>query len=261
VAAGAGGQTANNSVDVKVATKEVVVVAWVNGNVISLPQGASPGLVTNLDSPLLCPVQLGAWASRIRLNINTDIDRQFANAFLIKNSANSLPPNTIDPDAVETGGDFRLFNRLQVFFQEENGQIVGVPEFLRREAKVGATPDPCGVIPFRFGGEPHPSNGENRVTSSGTGLFQLNEGRIGLVGRAVDRTLNDPTGTVGATTPWIWSVVKFDSAGNPAPLDHQIFPTYFVYENGQKVGEFSQSDPESFISLDSGSQRTLEKIQ
>lgn len=39
------------------------------------------------------------------------------------------------------------------------------------------------------------------------------------------------------------------------PLDHQISPTYYVYEDGRLVDRFPQSDPEAFIQLNATSQR------
>ncbi len=261
------------SEEIKVATKDVTVIAWVDGSPIDMILSALEAdpklnrtLKFNLDTPGLCSVQLGNWAIGLRTSILSDTDRQFANAFLLKNSANSRPENTIDPDAIETGGDFRLFNRFQVFFQVQNGQIVGQPDVRKMVTEVGSTRDPCGLIP-PSGGEDHPQfNGANGITTSGTGVFQLNEGRIGFAGQAVDRTLNACQDfnciniTIGPPTPWIWSVIKFDAQGNRTPVESQIFPTYFVYENGVKVAESIQSDPEVFIGKDSSNSEKTDQI-
>jgi hypothetical protein len=162
---------------------------------------------------------------------------------------------------VEKGGDFRLFNRFKVFFAFENGKIVGAPSFLQKTAAVGKTPEPCTglglALPLFSSPEAHRLfNGVKGITPSGTAIFQLNEGRIGFVGQAADRTINDCqslfciTVPIGPTTPWIWSVIKFDVQGKLVSVDHQIFPTYSIYEDGNFVDHHGQSDPEAFISLD-----------
>lgn len=84
-------------------------------------------------------------------------------------------------------------------------------------------------------------------------MFQLNEGRIGSFGQAVDTTLNNPGGVVGATTPWVWSIIWFDTQGNLMRLDNQIFPTYYVYEDKVLVGIYTQGQVEAFIALDQNS--------
>ena len=65
---------------------------------------------------------------------------------------------------------------------------------------------------------------------------------------------------VGPTTPWVWSVIRFDVQGNVTPLDHHIFPTYYVYEDSTLVGQFPQGDLEAFISLNQTSQRVPPEI-
>ena len=261
------GQSATADVDVAVPTKDITVIAWIDPDPVdlaTLESQATPLLVGNLNTIVTCSFQLAEWQVGKRTNINTDIDRQYANAFLLINSANSQPPNVIDADAIEAAGDFRAFNRFKVSFKTDSGQIVGTPNIINSSALIGATPDPCGFFP-PLSAEAHPSNGSSGVTTSATGTFQLNEGRIGFAGQAVDRTLNDCnqpvcSSTVGQTTPYIWSVIRFDSQGNLSPLDHQMFPTYFVYENGNLISQFPQGDLETFISLDSSSQRLPSEI-
>ena len=94
-------------------------------------------------------------------------------------------------------------------------------------------------------------NGSIGVTSSGTGVYQLAEGPLGSAGQAVSMAIN------GRTTPWIWSVIRFDGSGNLSPLDHAIFPTYFVYINGVRSIPltFTQSAPVPFILLNDTYQR------
>jgi hypothetical protein len=55
-------------------------------------------------------------------------------------------------------------------------------------------------------------------------------------------------------------VIRFDAGGDLLPLDHQIFPTYYAYVNGMLVQQFPQDDLETFLSLDSTSQRLVHEI-
>jgi hypothetical protein len=95
------------------------------------------------------------------------------------------------------------------------------------------------------------------------------EGRIGDEGQRVNFTLNWCTNTLlpcsmdgyQNVTPWIWSVVRFDTSGGKGVPDHQIFPTYYVYENGKLVSAFAQSDLATFTKLDGSSQISAKSIQ
>lgn len=241
-------------------TRDITAIAWVRGDVVQLPSGASQELVDGLTSKFIeCPLTTNRWRQGTRDKINSDTDRQYANAFLIKNSANRAPPNTITPTTEITTREFRLLNRVKAEIRESGGKAASVRFIHSDIPEIGDTSDPCvGWVPFA--GQPHPNNGTKDISASG-GVFQLNEGRIGEGGQAVDRTLNACSQLdcidvpIGPTTPWIWSVVRFDAEGNLSPLDHQIFPTYSLYENGQLRTIFPQSAPEPFISLDASSQR------
>jgi hypothetical protein len=98
----------------KIISRDITVVAWVDGSLIPLPPGASKELVLMLQDPLACLSVVGAWYEGLRVLIDTDIDKQFANAFLLRNSANNRPAKRIDPSLLEKVGDFRLLNRLNV---------------------------------------------------------------------------------------------------------------------------------------------------
>ena len=45
--------------------------------------------------------------------IYSQADREYANAFLVKYSANNTPPYSIDPNQTFLAGDYRLFNDLK----------------------------------------------------------------------------------------------------------------------------------------------------
>src|SRR5258708_40198728 len=130
----------------------------------------------------------------------------------------------------------------------ENGQVTGVTKFLKAVGVAGSTPNPCLRLLPSSASESHVDNGARGVTRDGAGVFQLAEGRVGILGQAASETLN------GRTVPWIWSVIKFDASGNDvrifsigSRLNRQIFPTYSVYEDGVIVATFTQGDLETFI--------------
>lgn len=238
----------------EVITDDVVVVAWVNADAIGLPGPANQQLVDNLNTPGFCSAQLAAWVAGVPVDLGSDTDRAYANAFLLKNSGNAEPPLGIDPNAFLAGGNFRLFNRFKVKFTRTGNQISN-PTFLQATAAVGKTPDPCGVLP-PLSAEAHAiGNGAKGLTVSGKAVYHLTEGRIGGAGQSASLTIN------GRTVPWIWTVVRFDAFGNLNFLDRAIFPTYYVYKNGQVTHAMPQSSVSAFISLDHTYQRFPHEIQ
>ena len=247
------GATATATENVQVTTADIVMIGWVDGSGITLPSGASFLLRIDLNTPLICNATLGSWLLGIPVDLFGPAEVNYANAFLLKNSANSQPPSTINPDAQLAAGDFRLFNRLQASYSTSNGTISNFSA-IHSNAVVGTTPDPCGLI-GNLAGEAHPANGSNGVTSSGTGVYQLAEGRLGPKGQAVNKTIN------GTTTPWIWSVIRFDASGNPDTSDHSIFPTFYVYQDGSLIATYPQSAPSAFIVLGDTYQRLPSQIQ
>ncbi len=236
-----------------VTTDDVVVIAWVDPLPITLPSGANQQLVNRLDYPVSCFPLLTAWAQGNPEDLTNDTDRAYANAYLVKNSGNFAPLLTINPNTVLAVGDFRLFNRFKVQFSSSGGSISNLT-ILQSQSEVGKTPDPCYVLP-PVSGQAHFSNGSRSVTSSGSAVYQLTEGRIGLAGQAVNLTLN------ARTTPWIWSVIRFDGSGNLNSSDHAIFPTYYVYRNGVRVAVYPQSAVSTFVAKDSSYERLPSQIQ
>jgi glucodextranase-like protein len=247
------GATATATVDVKVTTADIVVIGWVNASVITLPSGASFLLRIDLNTPLICSALLLDWFVGIPTDLFGQAEVDYANAFLLNHSGNSPPPSTINPDAQLAGGDFRLFNRLQATYSQSGGTISNFSA-IHSTAQVGTTPDPCGLV-SNASGQNHPSNGSNGITSSGTGVYQLAEGRLGTAGQRVNKTIN------GTTTPWIWSVIRFDASGNPDTSDHSIFPTFYVYKDGSLINTYPQSAPSAFIPLQDNYQRLPSEIQ
>jgi hypothetical protein len=248
-----GGAVSPNSVPVFATVRapanspEVTVIAWVNGgapDLNPLPSGANSQLITALNSsPVSCAALVIVWAELgTPTYIQTGNDAAYANAWLVKNSANTAPPTTITPSAQYSGGNYRLFND---FGNGKGGY------------NVGTTPDPCntGYIPGWVGaGQASPYMGGG--TSPSGKVYQLAEGRIGKIGQLGSQTINN-----GRTVPWIWSVIEFDSSGNPTYSDVGMFPTYSVYVSGSLVKTYAQSPVASFVAKDQTYQRTPSQIQ
>jgi hypothetical protein len=254
------GATAEDEVQVRGNTADITVVAWVDRTPVAAALEAlrpQAGLLirSDMSNAVLCNGTIGIWlATGIAVDVFTDVDRRFVNAFLLTNSSNQPPGSSIDSLAVASRGDYRLWNRLKVSIDDREPRV----DFIEQPTpRVGNTPNPCGtigILPFipAFGTpEVHPNNWADGLTNSRTGVYQLNEGRLGSDGQSVNQTLN------GRSTPWIWSVIRFDLKGDlmPEDVDHQMFPTYSVYSDGQLIRTYPQSDAETFIALDASSQR------
>ena len=117
-------------------SSEVTVIAWVNPNAPDLnplPTGENSTLQSNLQNgttlqKATCIFQFGEWIAGIKANILNAADSAYANAWLIKNSANMAPPTTITPEAQKSAGNYRLINDFG------NGKSF---------ANIGRTPEPC----------------------------------------------------------------------------------------------------------------------
>jgi hypothetical protein len=230
-------------------TADVTVVAWVDASQITLPTPQTPALAGKLNTPGACTLELKDWAQNQRTDLNGQADTDYANAWLLIHSANGQPYN--NPASELASGDFRLFNRFQIV---SNGNIARPTVIPHGPPVVGWTPDPCGSG-IKLPAQAHPNNGYVGIDSSSTGVAQLNEGRLGTTGRAINHTIN------GGTTPWIWSVIEFNSAGNIViPIDHAMFPTYSIYLNGNLVLTCPQSSPSAFITQSESYQRLPSQI-
>jgi hypothetical protein len=231
-------------------TSEITVIGWINGNapdLATLPTGENSALQTQLTPGLGCGLLVTSWSI---LLIPTDVvsaaDSAYANAWLLKYSANSAPPASITPSAQFSAGNYRIFSD----FGHGSGAL-----------NVGVTPDPCGlgVIPAWVGtGEASPYMGKcatSNCTSPSGEIYQLAEGRIGKMGQRGSQTING-----GRTVPWIWSVIEFSSSGTPTYSNHAMFPTYSVYTNGLLTTTFAQSPVATFVANDDSYQLTPSQI-
>jgi hypothetical protein len=239
-----------------VVTKNVVVVSWIDGSPISLsPTGVNPDLLSSLSSSISCHVLLGFWAIRSDVYLNTSTDRDYANSFLLKNSANAAPPATMSL-AVLTGEDFRMFNPLQATYRKTS-PITGL-RVMTLPPKIGKTPDPCPSpkVPS-LAAETHPDNGFSKIVSGtgGDGVVQLAESRIGSIGQTVHLTIN----TSIVSTPWIWTVLRVDS-GTPQLADHSMVPTHTLYIDGSRISPPTTQDIPTFLTKDDSYQMPAASI-
>lgn len=159
----------------------------------------------------------------------------------MQNDGNDPPPATIVPGTQLAAGDFRLFNDF--------GNSKGIYQ-------VGITPDPCktGVIPnWLEAGQSSQYNGASG-TSPSNEIYQIAEGRVGLVGQSVNLFLTNHS------TPWIWTAIEFDSSGKPTYSNYAMFPTYSVYTNGSLTATYPQSAVSTFSNQDSSYELTPSEI-
>lgn len=228
------------------------MIAWVNGqapDLVTLPGGANQNLVTNLNSsPNPCGAEIFWWSVLgSPKDLLSSTDQAYANAWVLKHSANPAPPSTITPSTQLSAGNFRLINDF-------GGQ--GGPFY-----QVGKTPDPCGtsvpvfILNWISEGQASQYMGKSDTSPSGK-VYQLAEGRIGTMGQTGSETING-----GRTVPWIWSVITFDPTGKATYSDVAMFPTYSVYVNGVLTATYPQSSVASFILKDQTYQRTPSQIQ
>jgi len=274
------GAIAEDSIDL-VLTKDITVFGWIDGDAIPLPTGANPDLVDDLNDILRCPATLLAWSNAGKngglptsiagkiFHVTEDVDRRYANAFLVRYSGNSDPGSSINRTAIELEFDsgvwkfaHRAYNRFQAFFVVRSGRILPNISRLQDRADAGYTPNPCLRVQVPLpvqAPEVDSLNGQTGVSAAGDFVYHINQARVGASGQAGDTYLNDRTsnttyGVPGNTTPWIWSVIQFDLSGTlRVPLTTQVFPTYSVFEGATRIAVRPQSVLEPFISLSSSS--------
>jgi len=222
------------------------VIAWVDKSKITLPTPQTSFLGFSLNTIGLCSLQLLDWIRGIPSNLKGQADADYANAWLLIHSANNPPLESINPTSEKVAGDFRLFKHFQIV---SNGDISNPTALPNAPPVVGSTPDPCGT-PLKLAGETNRNSGYWGPDSSGRGVAQLVEGRVGSIGQQVNRAIN------GTSTPWIWNVIEFDSTGSIlVPMDHAMFPTYSIYVNGRIALTCPQSAPAPFVAKDDKYQR------
>jgi hypothetical protein len=260
-------------------------------------------LGVHLNNIIECGIDANAWAfsgssgsNNITLPfggldpITDDIQRRYANYFFTAGTANTLPggsnspPSQIDTATLRANHQYyRIYNRFEAAYPVSSGPLVQPIQVLHGITDVGLTLEPCtglqSLLPYPLGspiGELYTFyDGTIGVSSNGTLIYQLNEGRVGAVGQAANAYLNKRPGfgttlapqytSYTQTTAYVWSAIQFDKAGNLQPLvagsdsnlpastanNVSVYSTFVVYKDGQKASSVTlQGDVESFISLD-----------
>jgi len=257
-----------------VLTDDITVVGWIDGPNIAIPSGADPHLVNWLYDTGFgghCDVTVASWAAAglagplgfllTEIEVTSDTDRRYANAYLNANSGNAQPPQSIPDPAGQwsvNSGDFRAYNRFRTYYEVFPQGISWQPQNVIEKLVInGPTPDPCKSIPAALS-QTGVHNDRRAIASTGGSPFQVAEARVGAVGQQVNAYLNHKSlagpFSYSAATPWIWSSIQFDASGNLQTIlpgtNIQIFPTYYVYRNGQLVYQFNQmSNLQQFIAL------------
>jgi hypothetical protein len=275
-------------------TDDVIVVGWINGDIVDLPSaGENVNLEYQASAQPTDPVRLGQRLSpllradflanltifeRYKSPVVPDIGRQYLNSWLIKTTANDEPPSNfesklsdgssfVNESAVDafmgSNTNYRAFTRIKAaYLLDESGNINEQPQIItafRHISKLGDTPDIPFVPDATFGDlspEIGPKNGiinssgashifNEHTHSSGlpNNFAQYTEGRLGLEGQDGNRIINR------REAPWIWAIIQFSVSGNYEYdlLEHEMFPTYWVYVNGKKVQVDPQVAVETFI--------------
>jgi len=263
-------------------TNDTTVVPWVDGTKVPVdfPPTDSLGnpaeVVQNLmmNGPLQCGGTLLQWEALGKQGIGigdhylTSAERLFANEFLIDGSANPPPPQQmpVDQRSFVTNQQYRLYQRFQAYYElTSSGAIRTPPVILQTSVEAGVSPEPCSGLQVSILSRPAetgPLNGQFGITSDGTTIYQISEARLGDEGQQINQFLNGPSGAnYITTTPWIWSVVQFDSSGRTTAWRQgsisdnlAIFPTYQVYTNGFALPPTIQPDIMTFIGLTSAFQ-------
>ena len=216
-------------------SRRYTVVSWIDGTRINPEKMPANDALKQMLSSKGCFAEVALWRIGVRGPlVESAQDIAYAKAFLIHATSNQVPPAQLTENFFKDKTAYKLWNDFQI-------DLRGALALIRSE--VGHTPFPCAPhLPFSWEGDPHTDNGKAVWNSSGTKYNLINEARIGKAAQGVEQTL-DPT---GAITPWIWSVLGFDKSGS-ASLDVQLFPTYWVYQDGVFCGSRKQHEFGEFV--------------
>jgi len=228
---------------------EVTVVAWIDGtqpdivNFLNggMNAGVNPSLLSDLNSTgYQCVKEVTFWALlRIPRDVKNQTDINYASVWGIAHSPNPNPGPTINPQTLSQNVyAYRMFNDYGGSQPNANGALAGT------------TPDPCNWVGGTIngwlgGGQASQYNGNTGTSSSGK-QYQVADVRVGKGGQLAYQTVSAVTSL--RTVPWIYSVIEFDSAGDPFASDVASFPTYSVYVNNSLVATYTQSSVLSFFS-------------
>lgn len=277
---GASNQSASDSFTF-VLSDDVTAVGWVSAlpgiaKVAELGPQVDPSLVRALSSDFItCGLTLKSWiaAGNNSLSPNPPVDsplkRQYVNWWFEAQTGNTPPSDQIDTASFGANlNNFRMYNRFQALWEVRQGLIYGPSlQVVQTNAVAGLTPEPCteAQIPsLSPNGEVNPFvNGHSGVSFDDRLVYQINEGRVGADGQAVNKYVNHPDyPNPSAAMPYVWSVIQFDVNGNLQLFNDgggavvttnnlSMFPTMTVYKNGLRLGpDFPQQSLDIFTPLD-----------
>jgi hypothetical protein len=129
-------------------TNDTTVIGWVDRSPVDIAQLYSHMLASNpnttlpndISHALTCRDLLLGWKDLGYLSASngvgrganglTDAERQYANGYLIYNSANTPPSQTITSSAdVMTAGNYRVYQRFQASYEISGGVVVPLSDF------------------------------------------------------------------------------------------------------------------------------------
>ena len=251
----------------------VTVVAWVDGTAIN-PNGLAPNASSKVHrwfagmAPAAGPIDRGVCytvmthlyaASKAEFppkfwyyfsKRSVAEDSLYAQAMLLKSTANAKPK---DLASVMSSGDYRLINDFQISYGA--ALAARTPHSL---AKVGRTPLPCGLEPLlseeikdRLSrSDAHPEMHDKRLCRNGLDtVMQVSQGRLGKTGRNIQQLLSVDTRSADQMVPWIWATVEFNRSGEVSRTRKQMFPTYYVYINGELDKDESSTPQANFANF------------
>jgi hypothetical protein len=248
-------------------TKDVVVIAWINGPTVPLSatgvdldvQTFFPisGSISTTAQKLLTAAYLGDLSSGDNTTPTggtlTSADSTYILNWMFKYGGNSAPPNSFaNEDALEAFEDFptnfKLFNRLQIHYLINGPQFTSSSQFgseqynprvtndPRTEATdIGTTIDP--VLGQQWPGQQGPENGWQKITGNKS-FHQVNDGSPDGWAVAAFNTLMSPLlwNDIGSK---IDEGIPLDQGTPPVTgytVETQVYPTYYIYERASDNG-------------------------
>jgi hypothetical protein len=239
-------KTATYTQEVGVRTDDIAVVGWINPAGVPLSEaGVSwqvllffpPEGLKNPPNPgqalltlgYMGSLSAGATTKPMTTTPLTNVDCVYILNWMFKYAANDPPPDLLYPESVmrDFAGwrfNFKLYNRMQIKYQVA-GSKISTYEFVHQQTLIGITNEPCFGAPDA--GESGPIDGETGVQNGDT-IYQVNEGSPDHLGVRAFNTLMFPR-------EWsdIGSIIRQGlNLGTSYTFATQVYPTYFVYENG-----------------------------
>jgi hypothetical protein len=269
-----------------VASERASVLSWPDGNRVTTAPPTTPGVESMLRNPLMCTAAIGTWVAAAVAGVEipflnpyrvANSDVPFVNTFLLRRGYGDdpAPPSSISPSQfLLARANYRGGQDFQAGFEVDAGKIVEPVFAFTALTLGGSTPEPCTGLRLYVplpnsvsAPEASSLNGSVWIDGARNSVSQVVNVRVGRAGQAADTYLNDRLscsaflcrfGTIGATTPWIWSTIKLNAEGTfqrsaLVPGDsglRSIFPSLTTYRQGVSQGEIGQGSALTFVGFD-----------